>query len=863
MVAYSDNVTIKNVYLFKNFYGTYFYRSNKDIIVEDSTADGNSRGSYCYECSEIVYRNILYDSNYDAVWMQRSYNIMVDNSSIVATNRWNLNIEYGSTLTFLNTSFNPNKIRTAHANTEFTVMWYLHVRVVDDLGNPTAAHVTVLDGKRNIVTAHDIQGHLYWVKCIGYRQIPGKIFYEFNNYTVEAQNATSNRIREVNMTYSRNVKFLFNSKPSGNLPAVLEFEEDTWLELDLTDYFNDRNKMIFATYVYHYLDLALDNPNSLLNITAAPNWCGSEFVTLRVIDEHGLFIESTARINIIPVNDPPYFKKTVPDIHIGEGIRSYKFDLADYIADPDSKYCVELFSWYIEGEDENKLKVLGENSTDTMMELVVVDPDFNGNHKLELVIEDTKGAKAKQDLWVNITPRNDAPELTGFSVSPEIGDTETEFTFFVTYSDIEGDRHKDVQLVLDGITYPMVEENRTDTNTKDGKIFTYRTKISEIGQHYYSINAADIYSAVAFSHVQKGPYVQPTIPTTGIIKGRVIDKAFGIGLSGADVSLLYSFLDSEVPNGTTTSNQHGEFTFEDLEPNFYTVFVDFDGYVSLSRDEILTRPGETTEDIVFELEATVAVSDTPEADTKISDVKISIIFVKSTIFEGDDIILNGTAEDPDGDSLIYYWDFGDDTTNPVGTDTKHNYTKAGWYNVTLTVLDEDGNIASATESVIVTALPVEEEDKVVEEPKKDIYGNNGWLIGAVLCIAVLVLILPWVMYYRGRRKRAKTATKKLRALKKRDALQAAARAQAAKMMPIPTEVKSAEQVQGAVVEPDQQLPTVTGEIVPEPVDGPQPALPPTPIPETELESVVEAEIAKEAEEDEEAQVFDGEIAEEE
>jgi chitodextrinase len=46
--------------------------------------------------------------------------------------------------------------------------------------------------------------------------------------------------------------------------------------------------------------------------------------------------------------------------------------------------------------------------------------------------------------------------------------------------------------------------------------------------------------------------------------------------------------------------------------------------------------------------------------------------------------------DQDGDIERYQWDFGDGTTGS-GATTKHTYSAAGTYNVTLTVTDENGN----------------------------------------------------------------------------------------------------------------------------------------------------------------------------
>jgi hypothetical protein len=469
MVAYSEDIHIENVYLYKNYFGTYYYRNTGKVTLANSTIIDNNRGSWFYESDDATFRNTLYDINYDAFEVSRSKNIRVINCSIVAANCWNLNMYGGgglySTVTLLNTTFNPNKIRTVTTGTTLTVKWFLNVKAYDDLGAAASCRVTVRDGLDNVVADKNIVGALDHVECIGYQESPGLIKYQYNNYTVEAQDATRGVTREINMTYSRDVEFIFNDKPSGLLPEFLEMEEDGELVLDLTEYFSDANRLTFASYVYRDLEVAISNSQNTATLTATPDFCGQEIFIIRVIDEHGEFIESTARVNVTPVNDAPYFVRSVPHIHLPEGTRSYYFDLNDYVDDADRAFCADTTKWYIEDEDSRNVTIVGENGTGMTMGLTVDNPDYNGNHKLRLVVEDSQGAKAEQDLWLNITERNDAPVLSAGSVGPATGDTETVFEFKVTYTDTEGDFPNAIQLILDNVHYTMDEYNATDRDT--------------------------------------------------------------------------------------------------------------------------------------------------------------------------------------------------------------------------------------------------------------------------------------------------------------------------------------------------------------------------------------------------------------
>ncbi|HEX2202511.1 MAG TPA: DNA/RNA non-specific endonuclease [Longimicrobium sp.] len=72
-----------------------------------------------------------------------------------------------------------------------------------------------------------------------------------------------------------------------------------------------------------------------------------------------------------------------------------------------------------------------------------------------------------------------------------------------------------------------------------------------------------------------------------------------------------------------------------------------------------------------------------------------------TVVEGATVTLDGSASsDPDGDALVYAWDFGDGTTGE-GVRPTHVYADNGSYVVKLTVTDPYGAESEATTSVTV------------------------------------------------------------------------------------------------------------------------------------------------------------------
>lgn len=103
-----------------------------------------------------------------------------------------------------------------------------------------------------------------------------------------------------------------------------------------------------------------------------------------------------------------------------------------------------------------------------------------------------------------------------------------------------------------------------------------------------------------------------------------------------------------------------------------------------------------------------------------------------TVEVDETVTFDGTgSSDPDGDTLTYTWDFGDDTTG-TGAEPTHTYTEAGTYTVTLTVEDIHGLTHSDPMTVTVEEKPSD----------GDILNEYWWLI--LILIIVIVLIIAVV-----------------------------------------------------------------------------------------------------------------------
>jgi len=83
-----------------------------------------------------------------------------------------------------------------------------------------------------------------------------------------------------------------------------------------------------------------------------------------------------------------------------------------------------------------------------------------------------------------------APVLSGFTVSPLEGNTSTTFYFNVTYTDADNDAPESIDMVIDGDSFAMTQVNASDDDYTDGALFSYHTLLDE-GNHTYYAEATD------------------------------------------------------------------------------------------------------------------------------------------------------------------------------------------------------------------------------------------------------------------------------------------------------------------------------------------------------------------------------------
>ena len=118
-------------------------------------------------------------------------------------------------------------------------------------------------------------------------------------------------------------------------------------------------------------------------------------------------------------------------------------------------------------------------------------------------------------------------------------------------------------------------------------------------------------------------------------------------------------------------------------------------------DQIAALPADTDKNKVY---ITVNVKGTEVTSNVkvINDTNLPPVASFTSSISGLKVSFNGSgSSDADGTIASYAWEFGDDT-KATGAVVDHTYSKAGIYNVKLSVTDNKGAIASKSDVIVVT-----------------------------------------------------------------------------------------------------------------------------------------------------------------
>ncbi len=139
---------------------------------------------------------------------------------------------------------------------------------------------------------------------------------------------------------------------------------------------------------------------------------GEYIVVLTVRDTDSLIERAYINVTVIPIseNNPPIILDVVPNQEKYEDCPPWNLDLSWYGSDLEDSD--DELKWYITGENTSLYTVAGENITNNLTFIPV--PRVHGNDEVILWLEDSRGARVSQVLWINIASINNPPYFNPF-----------------------------------------------------------------------------------------------------------------------------------------------------------------------------------------------------------------------------------------------------------------------------------------------------------------------------------------------------------------------------------------------------------------------------------------------------------------
>jgi len=165
---------------------------------------------------------------------------------------------------------------------------------------------------------------------------PSHVYYHPGTYNVRLRVITDGA--GTHSLLRANFIYVSNNPPvvASPIPDILLNEDTPLSGYDISPYFTDPDgdPLSFSVAENPFLTFSLNS--SLLNIIPAPDYFGSELITISAHDPNGASVSQTAWIHVVAVNDPPVFVEQLPPFFNYLRWTQLEVDVSQYFSDPDS-----------------------------------------------------------------------------------------------------------------------------------------------------------------------------------------------------------------------------------------------------------------------------------------------------------------------------------------------------------------------------------------------------------------------------------------------------------------------------------------------------------------------------------------------
>jgi hypothetical protein len=304
---------------------------------------------------------------------------------------------------------------------------------------------------------------------------------------------------------------------TNDLPPI-DFDEDeeALRVFNLNDYFSGSNHISFRYTAESLRIEVIINDDGYVDLSAPPNWYGSEEVTFIASDgEHE--VRDTTTITVNPINDAPEVVSSIPDVEFNEDTTLINaINLHQYFQDVDSD--MEFSS----SSDNIIIDISSDGSVDFSSQ-----KDWSGCEAVTFFASD-ESTLEETSISVNIEvhPVNDAPTqlktITPINLRKEAPDVTINLNDY--FEDVDGD----------SLSYRVIGDNNVDVYiNEETDELTFKTHQRWNGRETISIVASDNSGESCNAHVVlvgsweegRGPnyifYLYGLILGSAIISGRL------------------------------------------------------------------------------------------------------------------------------------------------------------------------------------------------------------------------------------------------------------------------------------------------------------------------------------------------------
>jgi hypothetical protein len=262
-----------------------------------------------------------------------------------------IKMENAETVVYIfNSDFDSDSVNFVNGEGTLVVGYTTDVRIIDQFGEPQMnldVNLSSANGwSRTGIT--DNGGYFNDSVTTAYTQTAAGTDFSVHPYNITIRQGGAFLLSLEFDVYQRSLKtIVLNDVPVLNLPANMNFDEDSQLKFNLADYASDDGGMENLAFTYFggtNITVTLDN--SLVTLSASANWNGGpETITFRATDALGLFSENKVNVTVNSVNDAPEQVSFLPDVTFNEdGTLSNAFDLDLYFSDVDSSLIFDVIA---------------------------------------------------------------------------------------------------------------------------------------------------------------------------------------------------------------------------------------------------------------------------------------------------------------------------------------------------------------------------------------------------------------------------------------------------------------------------------------------------------------------------------------